>query len=486
MKRSILIFIFIAIIYSAGAAEFIVSGINELEYVYKTSEDSLHHFLKDEFGMNLYYGNFNFGLKFIAELPKYDTFKKIEKLNNSDISYEWKERYISYDDDNFYVLGGTFEDTFGRGIVFSAFEDEDFDIDTRLEGVQAQLYKKFLSLKGLYGAFKTDIVGKEDKSDLAYGLDLDINPFKSLKIGVSTIGLRYIHNIDNEYTDYRIYGGKLNYLNDLLDIYLEAAQLKEDEDKVEIGDAKDGKAIYANFIAYPGKFTFSASYKKYDDFNHRMNDLPTVNHSGEPLTENSNFPIGFDEEGVMAEIRYVPNYENEYIINYAEGWNSDKDIKQADFYGEARHDFDKISVTAEYSHLEILDELAENWEKKLKPSLAFDLMLFENPVFFKVEYEIIDQEHGEESNTYYEPLLQFDMNLDLLGFSILAESRYDKEEGLSKAKVFLGAEIISDISESTQIKLFGGKQKGGKICRNGTCRYQSSFEGLRMELITMF
>jgi len=36
------------------------------------------------------------------------------------------------------------------------------------------------------------------------------------------------------------------------------------------------------------------------------------------------------------------------------------------------------------------------------------------------------------------------------------------------------------------MRLFVGKEKGGKVCRNGICKYRNQFEGLRLELITAF
>jgi hypothetical protein len=113
-------------------------------------------------------------------------------------------------------------------------------------------------------------------------------------------------------------------------------------------------------------------------------------------------------------------------------------------------------------------------------------MIGNYPVYTKAEFEMIEQQHYEEEHTYYEPLLQTDIDIDGIGVSVIAESRYESEDGPSKAQVFLGAELSADIFSHTQLKVFGGSEKGGKICRNGTCRYQTSFEGLRVELTTMF
>lgn len=488
MKTRLLLLLLLSLVISLTAVDLGITGINELEYVYRAVDDSLNHFLKDKFGFNLHYGNFNLGMKFIAELPRYDTFRKIEFLDNQDLAYEWKERYISYGSNGLFVLGGMFAETFGRGIVLSSFEDEDFDIDTRLEGVQLNFTKSHYIFKGVYGGFKSDIVGKEDKTNLAYGLDIDLHPARIITLGASVLGIRYIHSSNNAYSLYNVYGGRLNLITDFLELYGEAAHLYENSDYKEFAslDTKQGEAYYGNIISYLGKFTASLSYKNYDDFDHRLNDLPTVNYSGEPLSDNPNNPIGADEEGVMGELRFVPNFENEFIVNYAESWDSNKELRQADFYCEARHDFNDFSLSAEYSHLETVDDIQEKWEKKIKPALAVDFMMASYAVYTRAECEIINQEHTGEEVTYYEPLFQTDIDLDLLSLSFITEARYASDAGIAKARVYPGVEILADIYSSTQLKLFAGKEKGGKVCRNGTCRYQSSFEGIRLELITMF
>jgi hypothetical protein len=38
----------------------------------------------------------------------------------------------------------------------------------------------------------------------------------------------------------------------------------------------------------------------------------------------------------------------------------------------------------------------------------------------------------------------------------------------------------------TDILLFVGKEAGGKVCRNGICRYVAPFSGLKFEINTRF
>jgi hypothetical protein len=47
-------------------------------------------------------------------------------------------------------------------------------------------------------------------------------------------------------------------------------------------------------------------------------------------------------------------------------------------------------------------------------------------------------------------------------------------------------ELKYPIFNHSDLILFGGKEAGGKVCRNGVCRYVAPFEGLKVELNTRF
>ncbi|MBC8386021.1 MAG: hypothetical protein H8E57_10940, partial [Candidatus Cloacimonetes bacterium] len=358
--------------------------------------------------------------------------------------------------------------------------DEDFDIDTRLEGVLVELNLKKLKIKALYGSLPDE--NRPVYNDLTYGIDLEKKLFDSFSFGLTAVSFRHIHSIGNLYNKFDVLGSRISLNSDVFDFYSEYAQLKETNN--EIDPAKEGFAGYSNLNVYVGNFTFSGSYKKYEDFNYRLNDLPTVNYSSEPLAET--IKIGTEEEGIMGEISFVPNFDNELIVNYAEAWNKDFTIRQNDAYAEFRHDFANSSLIAEHSHLERIDNNSNEWEQISKPALSFDFMLNEIPIYLKTEYEIHRKDHSNSESKYYEPLFQVDVEINNIGISLIAEYQYNSWDNLLKNPLWLGAEFSFDVLENTDLKLFAGKEKGGKVCRNGTCRYQSRFEGIRMELNTSF
>ena len=479
----VLLFLVVGLILSAG--DFYVNGVNETQYVYKVAEDSLNSFFKDKFGFNLYYNNFVFGMKFIAELPKYDNYQSVKNLNYSDISYEWTERFVSYSNDYMNILAGKFEEVFGTGMVFRGFQDEDFDIDTRLDGFLLSSDIADFHLKTLYGALPDK--NNPNKFNIAYGADLEKNINENIMLGASALTYRKIHQLDNLYNHLNILGTKFALTFDLLELYGELA--KFEDKKSEIGSPKDGYAIYSDANFYLGKFTLSGAYKNYRDFDYGINDLPTVNHSGEPLS--GTYANGHDEEGIMGEISFIPNFENEIILNYSEGWNSDFSIRQNDIYSKLRHDFSNSSVIAEYSQTEKVDYNENNWEKISTPHLSFDFVMGKVPLLLKWETEIHQKKHrlaNDEliEDKYYEPQVQADFDFNGTGLSLIAAYHYHGWDDLMRNEALLGVELNLEIFNDTNLKFFAGKEKGGKICRNGTCRYQSKFKGIRIELTTSF
>ena len=225
MKKFAFILILLTGWIFLSAENFYVNGINEAQYVYKTAADSLHSFFKDKFGFNLYYKNFVFGMKFIAELPKYDNYRSIENLNSADISYEWTERYLSYSNDYMNILAGKFEEVFGTGIIFRGFQDEDFDIDTRLDGFLFTSDFADFHLKTLYGALPD--VNNQNKLNIAYGADLEKNIGQNLMLGFSAFSYRKIHQLDNLYSNLNILGTKFAVNFDLLEFSGEYAEFKD-------------------------------------------------------------------------------------------------------------------------------------------------------------------------------------------------------------------------------------------------------------------
>ena len=86
-----------------------VSGLNETEFIYRTAADSLNAYFRDSFGFNLGYRNLSFGMKFIAELPKYSV--------NQDELIEASDYALVENDVAAFQFGYVVTDLNGDGLV---------------------------------------------------------------------------------------------------------------------------------------------------------------------------------------------------------------------------------------------------------------------------------------------------------------------------------------------------------------------------------
>ena len=480
MKHFLLILILVSFTLLGAQNTLWVNGSNEAQFIYRTVDDSLHTYFKDAFGFNLGYRNFSFGMKFIAELPKYSTEQTelMDELDANRLELGWQELYASYEKDACKIYAGITEESFGNGIVFRSYKDLEFDIDNRLESFLFS-YNDDFKFKAIYGAIENpNIIGRYD---LAYGADLQTPYFKGLSFGASAMAFRNLlaTNIYNQRT---VFAGRLNYSAHNLDLQAETA-FSELYHQPGIG-TKNGKAIYVNGSYLIGFITIGGAYKQYDKFQYRLNDLPMANYHNETHSDAS--ASGEDEIGYQGfgTVNFTDNLN--FTVDYAEAFNSDKDKKMNDAYFALEYLGNSYSLLASYSQIEKIDDINSAWQQELIPALQSSFYLFNIPVKIQAEYKKISKQKQITESEHYEPKLQTDFALGKLALSVCVQSSWEEISEMLDSRYYPSAEIKYPLFEHSDIILFGGKEAGGKVCRNGVCRYVAPFEGLRIELNTRF
>ncbi|OQY38254.1 MAG: hypothetical protein B6226_03920 [Candidatus Cloacimonetes bacterium 4572_65] len=478
MKNSLLILILLTLTFAVTAQDLYISGSNQAEYIYKSAEDSLKNYFEDELNLTVDYKNLTFGITFNGYLPKYDENAPIQNLSSEDLSYEWNERFVAYSGDEIGFRIGTLKESFATGMVLRAYEDEDIDSDTRLEGAMSSFQNDFIKAKALYGVLESK--SYDDKNDSAYGFEISTtNEFFAL--GVNALGYRELAT-PNYYTNRKVYGSNLAIFLSNLDFYSEYAYSELENEFVE-GDL-DGHALYANSNLYVGDFTLSASYKNFEKFNYRLNDLPTLNHNDEPLDDY--VEVGTDEEGAMGEI----TWENDFaklFSSYAEAWSSDFNYRLSNGFIELEKEFGHNVITLEYDHFERLNKSGDAWTKELTPAILADVPVNDKlSLHLKTEYQMKEEKHGDIETEHIEPLIQTDFMFGDYAFSLITEAQMEDLGSFSDAEYWVGAEFKAALMDNTDIIIFAGQQKGGKVCRNGACKQVQPFEGLKIEITTKF
>ena len=471
-KLSLLFIIIISVVISY--ADIYISGFNQAEFIHRTAQDSLKNYFENELGVIVDYNKLSFGITFNAYLPKFNDEGPLQDLRTRDISYEWGERYLTYSGDNIGLKIGTLSESFGTGMTFRAYEDEDLNHDNRLEGAAiAYNYNRFKS-KAIYGASPER--DTEEKNDTFAGAEFSISD-DYMTFGASAIQIREMISSTN-YSDRQVFSSNLSLYFNFMDIYGEYAY-----SELETEDMTYGHAIYANSNLYFGDFTLSSFYKKFKNFNYDLNDLPTLNHADEILHE-----VGMvqDEEGAMGELTWDNSFAKVFT-SYAEAWSSDYNYRLSNGYVESSKSLGDNLLTLSYEHFERKDKSGDNWSKELTPTASIDIP-FENgfSLYVKGHYTLIEKIHLGDSKEFVEPLFQTDVMYKNYALSIVTEAQMEDISTISDADFWVGATLSAAVVDNTNINLFVGKQKGGKLCQNGTCKYVKPFEGIKFEITTKF
>jgi hypothetical protein len=465
---------------------FHINGMNKLKYVYRTAEDSLHHYLDNEFSFSADYNRFRFGMTYRGELPEYNRFAPDENLESSKIYRNWVERFAEFNGEHFYLRAGNYETVFGCGMVIHAYNNTDLNEDNRLDGAQAQVKYGNLQLQAIYGALPNENYPAMD--DVVTGFDFSYYLMKPLNIGGSALSCRsYVNGSKYEYNQRDVFDGRLQFSTPVVELNAEFAASKKYRDVIP---ALEGSAIFANLNLYLGNLRLTSAFKDYENFNERLVDLPTVNHSEEPIAEYGQWSQpGYDEQGFQGILFWTPDDDQELEFNYAEGWAENDDVYQSDFYGSYKREFMDWALHLEYVQMERLDDSDEEykWDKEIKPSLETDFLLQGKPMLWKVEWKRQRYDNYGNETDFSEPLIQVDYGFfGKYSLSLSASFKYSAHSRISKAQTRFGIELFAPVWDHSEIRLFAGSEKGGKVCRNGVCNYQAPFEGVRLEITTRF
>jgi hypothetical protein len=460
-----------------GQSTLTLNGLNEASFIYRTAPDSLNAYFRDSFGFNMGYKNFSFGMKFIAELPKYSTDQSelLESLVSDRLSLGWQELYVTYAKDAYLIHAGTIEETFGSGIVFRSYKDLEMDEDYRVNGFKFG-YDDKLRVKALYSAFNN--TANLGKLDLAYGADAEYPVFKPLTLGASYLAQQTL--IGTSYKEDEVLGGRLRFLTGWLEATAEVAR----RDKKESED--DGTALYGTLSTGFGPILLGGAYKRYDGFDYynHLQDLPLANHHNETLADSQG--SGADEEGFQAWTTVILPADLTLTLDYAEAWNQAGDMKMNDAYAGLDWLSGNLAATVSYSHVEKIDEASSHWQKETYPAVNISFPAGKTAMVVSGEFKTVEKQAFTEKSRHYEPKLQVDLTLGKLGISLGAQSWWKDFGSVMDSRYWPNLELKYPVLAGTDLVFFAGKEAGGKVCRNGVCRYVAPFSGLRLELATRF
>ena len=93
---------------------------------------------------------------------------------------------------------------------------------------------------------------------------------------------------------------------------------------------------------------------------------------------------------------------------------------------------------------------------------------------------------GYETVSHYEPRIQADIALGKVSLSAATGSKWEGFDSLMDSRYWANMEAKIGLFDHSELLVFAGSEAGGKVCRNGMCRFVAPFSGLRVELSTRF
>ena len=256
----------------------------------------------------------------------------------------------------------------------------------------------------------------------------------------------------------------------------------------------NGQAIIAGADYFWGPMLIGAAYKNYDQFQYRQQDVFLANYHGETLADSQ--ASALDEEGLQGWIGFDISDSWNLEANYAEAWSSDNLKKMNDLYVGLEYETDAFKAGYEWSQVEktgkepnCLGQLIPYWQKELTPAVNLGFNVFSKPLEFKAELKQISKDNvstSYDTSTSYEPKLQADLALGKLSLAVASGSNWKDFSSLTNSRYWANAEAKIELFDHSELLIFAGKEAGGKVCRNGMCRFVAPFSGLRVELSTRF
>ena len=478
----------------------------------------------DRFGTNNYlkvdytYKKFSAGIQVEAYLPALYGYELGQQTDPK--KFFLGSKYVSWTDENFYVLVGNVYDQFGNGLIFRSYEDRQLGLNNSLEGVHARYdFSRFVSLKGMYGRPRlyTDYAGSWVR-----GLDLsisvaDIFNWENILLSLEGSYVNRYETLDKDaYMDFgalgldtpqvNMYSGRVNFGWKGLSIKGEYAAKSKDLATSSSQSATPGAAIFAEAIYSWKTFSVSGTFRMLDHMGtmlslygngtgNTLNYLPALTRQYTYMLANLN-PYQVNVEGETAG-QVDLYYSLRSKTTRHRYWNFHVNYSTAYTMSASQ----SVTGTRQLLWSDANVDVERQWGRNLKTSILYSRQewspshggedgtyvsnIFVGDVTYKfdrkkslraeVQYLLSDDYEGD----WVAGLVEFNF---APMWSIFASDMYNLE-GTKKNYYNAG---FSFTKGRTRIQLSYGRNRAGYICSGGVCRYSPAYTGLNLSLTTSF
>lgn len=447
-----------------------------------------------------------------------------------------EELYIKYRLGKLQLTLGDDYVSFGRGLALTLRKFDELGYDLNLRGVHA-LYKhkvfKAQLTAGITNVVNVDAVESkliDDPNDVVFGLRLEGRPLKWLRVGAHVVDVERRNSgvyqdlsviipgdntedvpVNNQYAIRSlVYGGNLELTNvgKLFDLYLEVDGVRTESERNtargrEVNDPEHGLAFYGAWTGYLGDLNLLLEGKHYEEY--RLGPTapveagqaltyegltyiapPTLERIDQRVVDNQNV------NGVHLRADYaLPDTGERFFLSGAYFWDiglaNDGTTLHTYAGWEHRADnaTDRLQLQAGYRQED--DGIADQTILQMV-HIDFDLFwVITGPhdIQFHWSHEFRTKKPlTGEDDSYLEGTSYVSWNFaPHWSFSLQFEYLTDKQ---TEDPIFPGGSVVYRIDDSSHIRLFGGRQKGGLKCSGGVCRIFPEFEGVQLETTLRF
>ncbi|MDY0111176.1 MAG: DUF6029 family protein [Candidatus Krumholzibacteria bacterium] len=469
---------------TAGAVDWreVVTATNQFKYRFSTETEA--EIVENWLDATYQFGGFRTGLLLNHQSPSEENNRRNEVVH----------RFLEYRSGCFDLRLGHFYGMFGRGLVWSSYEDRFIRVDTALDGVFARGSVGPANLQVFSGTTGTapvisDPDGVTTNSVDVRGVDVEFRPLPGLLVGGA--GLTYRPNLlpaSDEIHREWVGAGRLSYHHALVSLYAEYGGKTGYEYRLATLAKDPGRAFYGNLGLYLGPLNLSLERSDYDRFTviERSDGQQPLNRppalvrehlytllGRKPHAMDQNNEQGWQIEAIAAlgrnwswlanasrietqdeEILYEELYtqlERERLgafrLRGGAGYqDSEGAMRQTAAADVTYHMSEAVSWTAMVEHqhvrLGVLGAYDQQWFKlalDLPPRWTFDAML--------------------ETNNKH--TAQFD-------------------EGEIRGSHFPSGQITYALTGGGNLNLWFGKRQAGQLCAGGVCKFEPAFEGVEI------
>jgi len=456
-----------------------VSALNRGEYTQE--EGTRRETFRDRLDLDLHFREFMIGGRY-----EMDEEVRIDTLLQEGLT----KRYAEYRKDWFSARAGNSYTTFGRGLTFRSFVDDNIYLDRDVDGLKIAVNHQRGEVQALAGRPRSDVTHKRD--DVIAGGSLFGQATSNLGFGGTYIR-RDAANTPNDTS----WGRPVEELGSALgratwgnlDFYGEYAQRwtwgRYDPAYGWIGtDNVRGQASYGSLSFTPAGWGLAVDYKDYRHFDFAYNAPPWANRL------NRNLNNALDERGWQGELTASPTLSTNLVGNFSDGWSHD-------YAQRLQHGYGEFKVQALNKGL--LDVWGEGVQKRLvEPSIALKKEgaghLTATYYLTPVKTLSLETELRQVRSQYLSgPDLKYwdDEAILTVGYApylslsaIVRQTSVKVPEYNDEDLWPIGQAVLTLGRHQFTVRY--GKERGGLECSSGICIYEPPFNGLKVTAVSRF